>query len=148
MNYWLYAIHPAWMWVVFVYTLYLLYLGLQIRRTRAANGDLKRMLVKQKFGQRHHQLGALLLALMATASIGVLGVEYINSGEIYVVPHTLVGLSMTVLMASAAAFAPLMTKGENWARYAHVMIALIITTLFGWQVITGVEIILSIVNGE
>ena len=83
MSYWLYAIHPALMWVVFVCTLYALYLGLQVRRTRSATGELKKALVKQKFSKRHYQLGAFLLALMTTGSIGVLGIEYLNSGKLY-----------------------------------------------------------------
>ncbi|ASC70525.1 hypothetical protein XM38_014640 [Halomicronema hongdechloris C2206] len=146
MNYWLYAIHPAWMWVVFVFTLYALYLGIQVRRTRTATGELKKALVKQKFGQRHYQLGALLLALMTTGSIGVLGIEYLNSGKLYVVPHTLVGLGMTVLMANAAALAPLMQRGKEWARYTHIAIALTITVLFGWQFVTGIEVVWEIIN--
>lgn len=147
MSYWLYAIHPAWMWVVFVCTLYALYLGIQVRRTRTATGELKKALVKQRFGKRHYQLGAFLLALMTTGSVGVLGIEYLNSGKLYVVPHTVVGLGMTVLMTNAAALAPFMHQGKEWARYIHIAIALVITLLFGWQLITGIRIVFEIVNG-
>lgn len=146
MNYWLYAIHPAWMWVVFVCTLYALYLGIQVRRTRTATGELKKDLVKHRFGKRHYQLGAFLLALMTTGSIGVLGIEYLNSGKLYVVPHTIVGLGMTVLMANAAALAPLMQQGKEWARYTHIAIALVIIMLFGWQLVTGIQVVFEIVN--
>ena len=58
MKYWLYAIHPAWMWVVFVLTIYAFYLGLQSRRARKATGEIKKTLVKQKFSQRHYRVGA------------------------------------------------------------------------------------------
>ncbi|MFG6099096.1 DUF4079 domain-containing protein [Leptothoe sp. ISB3NOV94-8A] len=146
MKYWLYAIHPAWMWVVFVLTIYALYLGLQSHRARKATGETKKTLVKQKFPQRHYQSAALLLALMTTGSIGVLGIEYLNSGKLYVVPHTIVGLVMTVLMANAAALAPFMQKGKEWARQIHMAFAFSITGLFGWQLITGFEVILEIIG--
>ena len=146
MNYWLYALHPTWMWIVFIFTLYALYLGLQVRRTRSATGELKKDLVKQRFGRRHYQLGALLLTSMTTGSVGVLGIEYINSGKLYVVPHTMIGLGMTVLMACAASLAPFMQQGEEWARYTHIVIVTVITMLFGWQVVTGVEVVWEIIN--
>lgn len=146
LRYWLYAIHPAWMWVVLVLTVYALYLGLQSRRTRTAAGDIKKTLVKQKFAQRHYRIGAILLALMTTGSVGVLGIEYLNSGKLYVVPHTIVGLGMTVLMANAAALAPFMQRGKEWARQMHMAFAFLITGLFGWQLITGVEIVWEIIH--
>ena len=146
MKYWLYSIHPAWMWVVFVLTIYALYLGLQSRRTREATGEVKKTLVKQKFSQRHYRVGALLLALMTTGSIGVLGIEYLNSGKLYIVSHTIAGLVMTVLMANAAALAPFMQRGKNWAHQIHMTLAFSITALFGWQLITGFEVIFEIIG--
>ena len=83
---------------------------------------------------------------MTTGGVGVLGIEYLNSGKLYVVPHTVVGLGMTVLMANAAALAPFMQRGKEWARYTHIVIALVITVLFGWQVITGIQVVFEIAN--
>ncbi|MBE9062461.1 DUF4079 domain-containing protein [cf. Phormidesmis sp. LEGE 11477] len=145
-GYWLYAIHPIWMWVVFVMTVYALYLGLQSRRTRMASGEMKKILAKQKFSQRHYRIGALLLALMTTGSIGVLGIEYLNSGKLYVVPHTVVGLVMTALMANAAALVPFMQRGKEWARQVHMVLAFSIMGLFVWQLFTGFSIVWEIVS--
>lgn len=145
-KYWLYVIHPAWMWVVLVLTIYALHLGLQSRCTRKATGETKKTLVKQRFSQRHYRIGALLLALMTTGSISVLGIEYLNSGKLYVVPHTIVGLVMAVLMANAAALAPSMQRGKEWARQIHMVFAFSIVGLFGWQLITGFEVILEIIG--
>ncbi|MGD1950064.1 MAG: DUF4079 domain-containing protein [Leptolyngbyaceae cyanobacterium] len=146
MKYWLYAIHPAWMWVVLVLTIYALYLGLQSRRTRKVTGEIRKTLVKQRFSQKHYRIGALLLALITIGSIGVLGIEYLNSGKLYVVPHTIVGLAMTVLMANVAALAPFMQRGKEWARQIHMALAFSIVGLFGWQLITGFEVVLEIVG--
>ena len=146
MKYWLYAIHPAWMWVVLVLTIYALYLGLQSRHTRKATGEIRKTLIKQKFSQRHYRIGALLLALMTTGSVGVLGIEYLNSGKLYIVPHTIIGLVMTVLMANAAALAPFMQTGKEWARQIHMAFAFSIIGLFSWQILTGFEVIFEIIS--
>ncbi|MEL6319334.1 MAG: DUF4079 domain-containing protein [Cyanobacteria bacterium J06626_14] len=146
MKYWLYAIHPAWMWVVLVLTIYALHLGFQSRRTRLATGEFRKTLVKQKFSERHYRIGALLLALMTTGSIGALGIEYLNSGKLYVVSHTIVGLVITVLMAHAAALAPFMQRGKEWARQIHMVFAALIIGLFSWQLITGFKAVWEIVH--
>ncbi|MCY7278804.1 MAG: DUF4079 domain-containing protein, partial [Phormidesmis sp. CAN_BIN44] len=85
-------VHPALMWVLFGLTIYALYLGVQIRRTRAAEGDLKKELIKGKFNLKHYQIGSVVLALMVVGSIAGMAVTYVNNGKLFVGSHLLAGL--------------------------------------------------------
>ncbi len=139
-------IHPALMWVVFGTCLYAGYLGWKIRQTRSATGDEKKILIQGKFNDRHHKLGSIVLALMVLGSIGALAVTYINNGKLFVGPHLIAGLGMTGLIAISASLSPYMQKGQDWARSTHIGINVIIVGLFGWQAVSGVEILLRIVS--
>ena len=81
---WSQFFHPVLMWVLLAISLYALYLGVQIRRTRSAEGEVKKELIKGKFNLKHHQMGSLLLALMVTGAIGGMAVTYINNGKLFV----------------------------------------------------------------
>lgn len=138
--------HPILMWVLLGVTLYALYLGFQIRRTRAAEGEAKKELIKGRFNVRHHQLGSVLLALMVLGTLGGMAVTYINNGKLFVGSHLLAGLGMTGLIATAAAMTPFMQKGNDWARYTHIALNLVLVGLFGWQAVTGMQIVQRIVT--
>lgn len=138
--------HPILMWVLLVATLYAGYLGLQVRRTRNAEGDEKKELIKGRFNIRHYQLGSILLACMVLGSIVAIAVTYINNGKLFVAPHLIVGLGMTGLIATSAALSPYMQKGHDWARYSHIGLNLVLVGLFAWQAVTGVQIIQNILN--
>ncbi|MBW4524289.1 MAG: DUF4079 domain-containing protein [Phormidium tanganyikae FI6-MK23] len=139
-------VHPILMWVLLALTSYALYTGFQWRRTRSAQGDLKKQLIKQKFNIKHHQIGAIVLSLMVVGSIGAMGATYINSGKLFVNPHLIAGLGMTGLIAISASLTPFMQKGQEWARASHILINVVITGLFGWQAVTGVGIVQNIIN--
>ena len=47
--------HPILMWVLLGLTVYALYLGIQSRRTRTADKDTRKELIKQDFNNRHHK---------------------------------------------------------------------------------------------
>jgi MFS family permease len=138
--------HPVLMWVLLVVTLYAGYLGFQIRRTRSAEGEVKKELIKGRFNVRHHQLGSILLAGMVIGSIAAMGVTYINSGKLFVGPHLIAGLGMTGLIATSASLTPYMQKGHDWARYSHIALNVILVGLFTWQAFTGIQIIQNIIN--
>lgn len=139
-------LHPVLMWVLFALTLYALYLGVQIRRTRAAEGDLKKELIKGRFNVKHYQIGSVVLALMVVGSIAGMVVTYINNGKLFVGSHLLAGLSMTALIAVSASLSPFMQKGQDWARYTHIALNVVIVGLFSWQAVTGVQIVQRIVS--
>ncbi|MBW4506503.1 MAG: DUF4079 domain-containing protein [Scytonematopsis contorta HA4267-MV1] len=145
-KYWLNFFHPVMMWLLFALSFYAAYLGLQVQRTRSAQGDEKKELIKGKFNIRHNQMGSILLALMVTGSIGGMAVTYINNGKLFVGPHLLAGLGMTSLIAFSASLSPFMQKGANWARVTHILINFTILGLFTWQAITGVQIVQKILT--
>ncbi|MDY6937664.1 MAG: DUF4079 domain-containing protein [Cyanobacteriota bacterium] len=143
---WLNFVHPILMWLLFALTIYALYSGIQVRRTRSAQGDQKKELVKGKFRIKHYQMGSLLLATMIFGTIGGMSVTYINNGKLFVSPHLLVGLGMTGLVATSAALAPFMQNGRDWARYTHIALNVSLVGLFGWQAVTGMNIVQKILS--
>ncbi|HEY9647951.1 MAG TPA: DUF4079 domain-containing protein [Chroococcidiopsis sp.] len=138
--------HPLMMWVLLGLTVYALYLGVQIRRTRSAEGEDKKKLIQGRFNTRHHQIGSLLLALMVLGTLGGMAVTYINNGKLFVGPHLLVGLGMTGMIAISAALTPYMQKGNSWARYSHIVLNVALLGLFGWQAVSGMQIVQRIVE--
>lgn len=138
--------HPVSMWVLLGISIYAMYLGVQIRRTRAATGDAKKQLIQGKFNLKHHQIGSALLAFMVVGSIGGIAVTYINNGKLFVGPHLIAGLGMTGLVAMSAALSPAMQKGNDLARYSHIAINVVILGLFGWQAVTGMQIVQRILQ--
>jgi hypothetical protein len=139
-------IHPPLMWILLATSLYAAYLGFQIRKTRSATGDEKKELIKGKFAIRHHQIGSIVLAVMVLGSIGGMAATYINNGKLFFGPHLLAGLGMTGLIAVSASLSPYMQKGADWARYSHITINLVLVGLFGWQALSGVEILQRIIS--
>ena len=143
---WSQFLHPMLMWVLLAITLYALYLGIQVQRTRYADGDLKKELIKGRYNVKHYQIGSILLACMVIGSISGMAVTYINNGKLFVGPHLLAGLGMTGLIALSASLSPFMQKGQNWARFTHIALNVVLLGLFSWQAITGVEIVQRIVS--
>jgi MFS family permease len=139
-------IHPPLMWILLATSLYAGYLGWQIRRTRTATGDEKKQLIQGKYNLRHYQYGSIVLAIMVLGSIGGMAATYINNGKLFVGSHLLAGLGMTGLIAVSASLSPYMQKGHDWARYSHIGINLVIVGLFGWQALSGVEILQRIIS--
>jgi hypothetical protein len=143
---WSQFFHPLLMWVLFGLTCYAFYLGMKARKTRSAEGEEKKALIKGKYNLRHYQLGSLILALMVLGTIGGMAVTYINNGKLFVSPHLVVGLGMTGMVATSAALSPFMQKGADWARYTHILLNLVIVGLFGWQAVTGMQIVQRIIE--
>ncbi|MEM6423602.1 MAG: DUF4079 domain-containing protein [Cyanobacteria bacterium P01_H01_bin.119] len=132
--------HPVMMWVLLALTVYALYSGIQVRRIRYADKETKKKLVKGKFSLRHHQMGSAVLAFMVLGNLGGMAVTYINNGKLFFGPHLLAGLGMTGLIAVSASLVPFMQKGNETARLTHISLNVIVTGLFGWQAVTGMQI--------
>jgi Protein of unknown function (DUF4079) len=139
-------VHPPLMWVLLGMCIYAMYLGVQIRRTRSATPEIRKELIKGKYNDRHHKIGSIILALMVLGSIGGITVTYINNGKLFVGPHLLAGLGMTALIALSASLTPYMQKGQEWARIGHITINVSIVGLFGWQALSGLEILQRIIS--
>lgn len=138
--------HPILMWALLATSLYALWLGFQSRKIRSADPETRKSLIQKDVKQKHYVTGSLLLALMVMGAVGGMAVTYINNGKLFVGPHLLVGLGMTALIATAGALAPWMQKGNDLARYTHIILNLTVIGLFGWQAVTGVEIVQRIVS--
>ncbi|MEB3225187.1 MAG: DUF4079 domain-containing protein [Synechococcus sp.] len=138
--------HPIMMWVLFGLCIYAMYLGIQIRRIRSADKEVRKELVKKQFSFRHHQVGAILLSLMVLGTIGGMAVTYINNGKLFVGPHLLVGLGMTVLIAISASLVPFMQRGNDLARVTHIGLNTLLVALFGWQAVSGMDIVTKIIG--
>lgn len=143
---WSQFFHPALMWLLLAISSYAFYLGMKSRKTRTADAEVRKELIKGKYNVKHYQVGSILLALMVLGSIGGMAVTYINNGKLFVGPHLLAGLGMTGLIAVAAALSPFMQKGQDWARYAHIALNVVMMGLFGWQAVTGIEILQRIIS--
>jgi len=143
---WLNFIHPILMWILLGVSIYALYLGVQWRRARTAEGEVKKELIKGRYNVRHYQIGSVLLALMVIGAIAAMAVTYINNGKLFFGPHLLVGLGMTMMIAVSASLSPFMQKGQDWARYTHIVLNATLLALFSWQAVSGVQIIQNIVS--
>jgi len=138
--------HPLLMWLLLALSIYALYTGIQVIRVRTAKGEEKSRLLKGKFREVHYQVGSALLALMVMGTLGGMAVTFINNKKLFVGPHLLVGLAMTGLIAISASLAPLMQQGNQWARVTHITINGIVLGLFGWQAVTGMQIVQKILG--
>ncbi len=138
---WLNFVHPVLMWVLLATTLYAMYLGIQARRTRLADAETRKELIKGKFALKHHKVGSVLMAFMVLGTIGGMGATYLESGKLFVGPHLLVGLGMAGLITTSAALVPFMQKGSETARLTHISLNVVLVGLFGWQALTGVQIV-------
>ena len=143
---WSQFFHPLFMWILFGMTLYSMYLGLKIRKTRSATGDEKKELVKGKFNLKHQQVSSLILAFMILGSLGGMAVTYMNNEKLFFGPHLLVGLAMMGVIATSSSLTPWMQKGNDLARYTHITLNTVLVGLFGWQAVSGMDIVQKILE--
>jgi threonine/homoserine/homoserine lactone efflux protein len=138
--------HPLLMLATLAGGFYALYLGLQVRRTRTADKEVKKELIKGKYNQRHFQLGSILLVLWVIGGIGGMAATYTLFHKLFVSPHLIIGLLSVGVVASAAAFAPLMQQGQEWARVTHIAIATTMIGLVLAQTYTGLQIVQKLLH--
>jgi hypothetical protein len=118
-----------------------MFLGIKTKKTRTADAETRKQLIKGQYARRHFQVGGLMLALMVLGTFGGMAVTYINNGKLFVGPHLLVGIGMTCLVALAVGLIPLIQQGNLIARQAHVGLNMLMMTLFLWQAVTGMQIV-------
>ena len=134
-------VHPLLMWVLFGLSGYAMVLGIKAKKTRTADAETRKQLIKGQYAKRHFQFGSLVLAVMVLGTFGGMAVTYLNNGKLFVGPHLLVGIGMTCLVALAVALIPLVQQGNLIARKAHVGLNMLMMTLFLWQAVTGMQIV-------
>ena len=134
-------LHPLLMWALLALSGYGMFLGIKAKKTRTADAETRKQLIKGQYAKRHFQVGGLMLALMVLGTFGGMAVTYLNNGKLFVGPHLLVGIGMTCLVALAVALIPLIQQGNLIARKAHVGLNMLMMTLFLWQAVTGMQIL-------
>jgi Ca2+/Na+ antiporter len=133
--------HPIVMLGTLISALYALYLGIQVRRSRTADKELKKELIKGRYNQRHFQLGSLLLTFWIVGGLGGMAATYTLYHKLFVSPHLLLGLSSVAVVALAAALVPLMQQGKEWARLTHIAFTMTLVGLTLAQTATGFQIV-------
>ena len=139
-------VHPLLMWGLLGLAGYAMVLGIKAKKTRTADAEDRKTLIKGQFAKRHFLFGSLVLAVMVLGCVGGMAVTYANNGKLFVGPHLLVGLGMTSLIAIAAALSPLMQAGNLVARKVHVGLNMTLMTLFLWQAVSGMQIVNKILT--
>ncbi len=139
-------VHPLVMATLGALSLYALYLGIKAKRTRLAEPDQRKELIKGKYAQRHFKVGSLVLVLTVLGSFGGMAVTYLNNGKLFVAPHLIAGLGIAGLITMAVALVPQIQQGNLIARKVHVGLNMTALTLFLWQTYTGLEIVGRILN--
>jgi hypothetical protein len=137
--------HPMVMWILLAVAVYAMYLGVQVRRMRLGDSNLKKELVKGRFAIRHHQVGSVLLGVMAMGAIGGMTMAYLNTGNILINPHLFAGLGMVGLISTSVALVPFMQK-HDWVRNIHIALNVVMMGLFSWQAVTGMQIVQKILS--
>ena len=105
-------LHPLLMWVLLALCGYSMFLGIKAKKTRTAEPEERKQLIKGQYGKRHFSLGGLVLALMVLGTFGGMAVTYVNNGKLFVGPHLLVGIVMTSLIAIARRPVPVDAAGQ------------------------------------
>jgi hypothetical protein len=116
-------------------------LGIKAKKTRTADAETRKQLIKGQFAKRHFLIGSLILAITVLGTFGGMAVTYLNNGKLFVGPHLLVGIGMTCLIALAVSLTPLMQQGNLIARKVHVGLNMAMMTLFLWQAVSGFQIL-------
>ena len=137
-------LHPLLMWGLLALSGYGMFLGIKAKKTRTADAEARKPLIKGQFAKRHFQIGSLILVVMVIGNFGGMAVTYLNNGKLFVGPHLLVGITMTCMVVAAASLTPLMQHGNLIARKVHVGLNMALMTLFFWQALTGVQILNNI----
>ncbi|AFZ53463.1 DUF4079 domain-containing protein [Cyanobacterium aponinum UTEX 3222] len=138
--------HPVMMWVLFAMAIYALYLGIKVKKTRQASKEERKELIKGNFANRHHKVGSIFMALVVLGTVGGMAVTYINNGKLFVGPHLLAGLGMMAMVAVSVSLVPYMQKGNDFARFTHVGLNMSMLLIFGWQAVTGMQIVQKIIS--
>ena len=140
------AIHPVIMILVIIGTFYAAYFGMQIRRTRNAQGGKRKEMIKTRYNQKHFQTASILLSAWILGSIlGMTAIYYLYN-QLFVSPHLIGGLGIIAIAAVASSLTPWLQRGKKWSRTVHIVLAVVLVGVSVSQVVTGFEIVLVMLN--
>jgi Protein of unknown function (DUF4079) len=139
-------VHPILMLVALLPTLFAVYWGIQVRRTRNADGKDKKKFIKGKYNQRHFQSGSILFAVWTIGSLIGMGATYLLYSQLFLSPHLFGGLFVIVFGSVAAACVPFIQQGRLWARTVHLCGVIPVFLLIIAQTVTGVDIVIAMIK--
>lgn len=108
--------------------------------------ETRKTLLAGNLKDKHHVTGSILLGGGVTVSVLGAFNTYMRAGRLFPGPHLYAGMAITILWAIAASLVPAMQKGNESARVAHIVANVINIALFAWQIPTGLEITLKVIE--
>jgi len=95
---------------------------------------------------KHYQIGSVILGLGTSFAIEGPVNTFLRAQKLFPGPHLYAGAGVVVAWAMAASLAPSMSKGKEWARTAHIGFNVLALGLFTWQLPTGWEITMKVIE--
>merc|ERR1712087_704876 len=92
------------------------------------------------FRDSHYQVGSVVLGLGTSFAIEGPVNTFLRAQKLFPGPHLHGGAGVVVCWAMAASLVPMMSKGKESARSAHIAFNALALGLFTWQIPTGWEI--------
>ncbi|GKV13142.1 hypothetical protein SLEP1_g24202 [Rubroshorea leprosula] len=106
----------------------------------------RKELLKGSYRDRHFNAGSILLGFGVFEAIGGGVNTWFRTGKLFPGPHLFAGAAITALWAAAAALVPSMQKGSETARNLHIALNAVNVLLFIWQIPTGFDIVLKVLE--
>ena len=100
----------------------------------------RKELADGSFRDKHYQVGSVVLGLGTAFAIEGPVNTFMRANKLFPGPHLYAGAGVVVSWAMAASLVPLMAKGKESARIAHISFNVLALGLFTWQIPTGWEI--------
>ncbi|EOD16482.1 hypothetical protein EMIHUDRAFT_415582 [Emiliania huxleyi CCMP1516] len=95
---------------------------------------------------KHYQVGSVILGLGTAFAIEGPVNTFLRAQKLFPGPHLYAGAGVVVCWAMAASLVPLMSKGKDAARTAHIAFNVLALGLFTWQLPTGWDITLKVIK--
>lgn len=106
----------------------------------------RKELAGEGFRDKHYQVGSVVLGLGTAFAIEGPVNTFLRAQKLFPGPHLYAGAGVVVCWAMAASLVPLMSKGKDAARTAHIAFNVLALGLFTWQLPTGWDITLKVVK--
>uniref|UniRef100_A0A7S3ADX2 DUF4079 domain-containing protein n=1 Tax=Haptolina ericina TaxID=156174 RepID=A0A7S3ADX2_9EUKA len=106
----------------------------------------RKVLANGGFRDKHYQVGSVVLGLGTSFAIEGPVNTFLRAQKLFPGPHLYAGAGIVVCWAMAASLVPLMAKGSDAARSAHIAFNVLALGLFTWQLPTGWEIMLKVIK--
>ena len=106
----------------------------------------RKELAGESFRDKHFQVGSVVLGLGTSFAIEGPINTFLRAQKLFPGPHLYAGAGIVVCWAMAASLVPMMSKGKDAARNAHIAFNVLAIGLFTWQIPTGWEITQKVIK--